>query len=374
MLRKSIILAHLLPLLLFSFLTGCAQYRDLTAGTVKEITGQGATSPLQKAKARKALKTGLPVVEQESVTVPALEEPPPPADYIVGTNDVLFFNVSGKAEFSSLPIALNAPTFGTARQPTGSRVDGNGNIQFPYLGTIKVGGLTLAQIQSRLLELMPKYIKEPWVVVEVGEYRSHPLYLLGQFRNSGTYYMDRPLNLLQGIALGNGYDPAANLSSARLIRDKKIVPVDIHDLLTRGDQRQNTWLKAGDTIYIPDNKNQQVFVFGAVKKGGPVPVPPTGLTLAQAIASAELRDAGHDIKHVRIIRSLSATRGELLVVDFDRMLRGEALPMHLKEGDIVFVPKSGVGDWNDVINEILPSLQAFSALLQPFVSIKFLSQ
>ena len=151
------------------------------------------------------------------------------------------------------------------------------------------------------------------------------------------------------------------------------MPVDINDLLTKGDQRNNIWLRPGDTIFIPDNKNRLVFVFGAVKKGGPVPIPPGGLTLAQAIATAELRDTGHDFQYIRIIRSHSATQGELLVVDFDKILRGESMPMPLHQGDIIFVPKSGLGSWNDAINEILPSLQAFSALLQPFVSIKYLS-
>ncbi len=62
-----------------------------------------------------------------------------------------------------------------------------------------------------------------------------------------------------------------------------------------------------------------------------------------------------------------------MVVDFDKILRGDAMPFPLQQGDIIYVPKSGLGTWNDAINEILPSLQAFSALLQPFVSIKYLS-
>ena len=133
-------------------------------------------------------------------------------------------------------------------------------------------------------------------------------------------------------------------------------------------------LREGDTVYIPDSRSQQVFLFGAVRKPGPVPVPPEGLNLAQAIGGTDLRDVGYDLKHVRIIRSLSTTRGELIVVDFDRMLRGETLPFQLMAGDVVYVPKSAFGTWNDAINEILPSLQAVSALLQPFVNIKFLSQ
>jgi len=185
--------------------------------------------------------------------------------------------------------------------------------------------------------------------------------------------MDRPLNILEGIALGKGYDPMADLSAARLIRASRTIPVDIYELLTNGDQRQNIWLKPGDTIYIPDNRNRQVFVFGAVQKPGPIQLYSTGLTLIQAIASAQLRDSGYDLSHVRIIRSHSPTRGELIIVDVDKIMQGEAISMTLKHGDIIYVPKSAMGNWNDAIKEMLPTLQAISAILSPFVNIKYLS-
>ena len=365
-------------------LTGCARYRDMPPGTVKEIRGSGfegvGVTDLQKAKPGSGLQTASPILEAQTVTVLPLAEPPPSPDYIVGPYDVLSINVSGKPEFSSIAstagssLSATPSNLGVVTQATGCRVDGSGNIQLPFVGTVHVWGMTLQEIQSRLLAIYPKYFNDPWVIVDINVYRSYPLYLLGQFRNSGTFYMDRPLNLLQGIALGSGYDNTADLSAARLIREKRTMPVDIYDLLTNGDQRQNVWLKSGDTIYIPDNKNQQVFVFGAVKKPGPLPIPPGGLTLTQAIASAELRDTGYDLNYVRIIRSYSATRGELMVVDFEKIMRGDALPLVLRQGDIVYVPKSHLGSWNDAINEILPSLQAFSAILSPFVQIKYLSQ
>jgi polysaccharide export outer membrane protein len=340
-------------------LAGCAAYRDISPGSVKQIPfGKAAESA---------------VVAEETVTVLPLDEQAPSPEYTIGPGDILFINVSGKPEFSSLSTTSSYSQLGNIQAPSGSRVDGNGNIQMPYLGTVHVGGMTLPQAQQQILDIAKKYLNDPWVVVEIGQHKSHPLYLLGQFRNAGTYYMDRPLNLLQGIALGNGYDINADITSARLIRNNKTAPVDINALLTQGDQRHNIWLKPGDTLYIPDNKSRLVFVFGAVKKGGPVTIPPGGLTLPQAIATAELRDTGHDFRYIRIIRSISATQGELMVVDFDKILRGEAMPLLLQQGDIVYVPKSGLGNWNDAIQEILPSLQAFSALLQPFVSIKYLS-
>lgn len=331
---------------------GCAGYVDIPAGTLKKIESPPCS----------------PVVERQQVSVPAaVSELPPSSDYVIGLNDVLYININGKQEFLVSGLSNNSKI-------QGSRVDGNGDVRIPLVGPIRVAGLTVAQAQERIREGLLKYLKEPWVVVEVAEFKSHPLYLLGQFKAPGTYYMDRQLTLAQGIALGNGFDSGAYLKSARLTRDNHIMPVDVYDLLLNGNPSQNVWLKAGDMIFIPDNTNQQVFVFGAVKKPGPVPMLQGGLNLAQAIGSAELRDTGYDFKHIRIIRSLSITKGELLVVDFDRILRGEALPLPLMAGDIIYVPRSHIGAWNDAINEILPSLQAISALLQPFVNIKFLTR
>lgn len=329
---------------------GCAgrSYRDLPAGTKVEAC------PV--------------VVEKQEIAVPSAKaEEAPPADYIIGYNDVLSVSINGKPEFT-------AGGTGSTNKVSGSRVDGNGNVHLPFVGAVKVAGLTVSQAEARIEEAARKYLTEPWVVVEIVDYKSRPIYLLGQFKVPGTYYMDRPLNLLQGIALGSGFDSSSNLRGARLTRGNKVMPVDIYDLLTRGDASQNVWLKPGDTIYIPDNQNRMVFVFGAVKKPGPIPMPTTGLNLAQAIGATDLRDTGYDIHYVRIIRSLTITRGELMVVDFDKVMRGEAVPPQLMDGDVVYVPKSAYGNWNDALADLLPSLQAISYALQPFVQIKFMQQ
>lgn len=336
--------------LLFILAAGCVgrSYRDLPAGTRVEAC------PV--------------VVERQEIDLArAKTDPVPAADYVIGCNDVLFVSIDGKPEFSTIGTS-------TATKVQGNRVDGEGNVHLPLIGSVNVAGLTVSAAQTRIEAAARQYLTNPWVVVEIADYKSRPLYLLGQFKAPGTYYMDRPLNLLQGVALGNGFDTAANLHGARLTRNNHIVAVDIYDLLTRGDTTQNVWLQPGDTIYIPDNQNRLVFVYGAVKKPGPVPMPTAGLNLAQAIGATDLRDTGYDIHYVRIIRSLSPTHGELLVVDFDKVMRGEAVPPPLMDGDVVYVPKSVYGDWNDAIADLLPSLQAVSALLQPFVNIKFLSQ
>lgn len=334
-------------------LTGCAvAQKKLEAGLVKQIEGLQHSS----------------IIERESVSVLSENEAPPPSpDYVIGVNDALYANVNGRPELGS-PLA-------TTGKVQGSRVDGKGFVHLPLVGKIQVAGLTIEQVRERLEEAYRPFIKNPWVVVEVSDYRSQPLYLIGQFKNPGVVYLDRPVNLLQGIALGNGLDNSADLRGARLVRNNQILNVDIYDLLHDGAVTQNIWLRPGDIIFVPDNKLQNVFVLGAVKKPGAVPLSHNQLSLVQAIAAAGgLEDLGYEERHIRIIRSLSTTRGELITLDMEKMLRGEAIPFSLIAGDIVYVPRSGLGDWNQTLNEILPTLQTIGALLNPFVQIKFLSQ
>ncbi|MGB5219244.1 MAG: polysaccharide biosynthesis/export family protein [Smithella sp.] len=348
--------------------TGCARHSGLSSGEVKTIRASDKVIPLEKKGPIQVSSSGdgSSVVEMENVTIPALKEPPPPKDYIIGPNDSIFVTVANAPEYSSTSIA-------TSSQQRGSRVDGNGNIQIPMLGLVKVGGMTLPQVRNHIQNLLKQYMREPSVVVEIIEYGSSPLYLLGQFKNSGVFYMDRPYNVLQGIARGGGYDSAsASPQSARIIRDNRVLPVDVYELLMRADQSQNIWLKPGDTIFMPDNKDQRVFVFGAGKTGMIVPLPPQGINLLQAIAAAGLQEIGYHSQNVHLIRSLSPTKGQLMVVDVDAILEGEAMPLQLCEGDVIYIPKSGMTSWNETIAEILPTLQAFGAILTPFVQLKYL--
>ncbi|MDD2580799.1 MAG: polysaccharide biosynthesis/export family protein [Desulfuromonadaceae bacterium] len=348
-------------------LTACAPtYRDLAPGTVLTINQQAQTSA---------------VVERQVDTIPPLApEPAPPAAYLIGSGDLLSITVYGHPELGSgggmaaTSQAAGPAGAAAAARPSGSRVDETGCVRLPLIGSVQLSGLSAAKAEEKLRSAYKPIIKEPWISVEVQEYRSRPLYLFGNFKKPGIVYMDRPLTLLQGIALADGIDNSAALRSARLSRNGKVQPVDIYELLANGDQRQNVWLHPGDAIYLPDKATQQVFVFGSVKKGGPVPMNNGQLNLTQALAAADPNFVGGDPVRIRIIRSLSPTRGELLVVDYDKIMRGEAFGLPLAEGDVVFVPRTSLGNWNDAIAEILPSLTAVSAILQPFVSMKYLSQ
>jgi polysaccharide export outer membrane protein len=158
------------------------------------------------------------------------------------------------------------------------------------------------------------------------------------------------------------------------------LPVNFQRLIREGDLRQNIMLEAGDVILVPDNASEQAFVFGGAPgsnpRGGAVPFVNGRLSLLQALAQVGFgqreRFQGR-LEDTVVIRSES-DRGELFVVDAERILEGEAASFELAPGDVVFVPTTAITNFNQALEQLLPTLQTISGLLTPFVQIKFLSQ
>lgn len=329
-------------------LSACARYEvrydDATSGTRIAVT--------------------TPILEQTPVEVPVppTDDQVGAVDYRVGPGDVLSITIPGQRKPAEDE---------TGRQ--GYRIYSSGKVLLPIVGGVPVAGLTVDEVQLKLIEVFRAYIKEPVVSVEVLEYKSQPIYLMGSFNKAGVQYLDRPVTLIQGIALGGGLAPTANLRGARLVREKRVVPVDIYELMYNNDLRHNVPMRPNDTLFVPGNEQANVFVLGAVKTEGPIPMQNGRLSLLQALSSAGLgTKSNYDEQHVRIIRSYSATKGELLVVDLGQIMNGRTLPLPLMDGDIVYVPSSAIANWNEAISQMLPTLQSFGAILQPFVQIQYL--
>jgi polysaccharide export outer membrane protein len=246
---------------------------------------------------------------------------------------------------------------------------------------VHVAGKTSEELHLFLEQELARYVKEPKVTVQVLFNGSIRYYLLGQFVAPGLKYADRPMRLLEALALGDSILlEKASLRGAYVSRDGKRLPVNFRRLLRDGDMRQNIRLHGGDMIFVPDNLSEQAFVFagaaGSNARGGAVPFINGHLDILQALAQSGMgfrERAQGRLSAVRVIRS-EADRGQFFVVDADSILRGEAANFPLVPGDIVFIPETGVTSWNEALQQILPTLETISGLLNPFVQIKFLSQ
>lgn len=299
--------------------------------------------------------------------------------YRVGPGDSLLVAVYGHPEFS---IASYAGTQNVSTNGRGSGlvIDNDGTIQFPLLGSVNVEGKTTHQLRTYLQRELARYIKAPQVTVQVIFAGSIRYYLLGQFADPGLKFSDRHMRLLEALSLGGSVDfEKASLRGAYVARKGRRLPVNFLRLLRYGDMKQNIALKPGDVVMVPNNTTDRVFVFGGVvgeQQGGTVPFLNGNLDILQALAQAGFgfqQRAQGVLSKTHVIRS-EGDRGELFIVNVDRIVDGKAANFYLSPGDVIFVPTNAITNWNLAIQQLLPSLQAVSAVLNPFVQVQFLRE
>ena len=279
----------------------------------------------------------------------------PQRSYRVGPGDDLKFNIFGEEGMTDIT----------------ARVDGAGYVQLPIVETVRVRGKTTRQIQQVVKESYSSHFNNPWITVELVHAESHPLFFLGEFKSSGVQYLEHPRTLLEALAMGGGMTPDAYLPGARLIRDDKMCIVDLHGLLKEGRFDQNVYVTGGDVIFAPRKEDMQIYVLGAVGKPQAVPFGAEGRTVLEALSMAQGHIKGKALlSDVRIIRSYSTVEGELLIVDVEKMLKGRALDYPLEPGDVLYVPQTSFGNWNDAIAAILPSLELIGGIISPIVLIE----
>lgn len=278
--------------------------------------------------------------------------------YVVGPGDNLRFNIFGEEGMSDIT----------------ARVDDAGFVQLPIVELVQVGGKSTRDIQAELKTAYGTEFIDPWITVELVEAESAPIYFLGEFREPGVRYMNGATNVLEAIALAGGLEEDAYLPGARLLRGDHTCTVDLNALLRNGAFDQNVWIKPHDVIFAPRKEDMSVYVLGAVGSPQAVPFGGDGRTLLQVLSIAGGPVPGQAyLAEIRIIRAASPTRGELIVVDAAAVMAGRGLDFPLEPGDVVFVPRSAMGDWNVALGQILPSLQVLGGVLTPITLIESLN-
>lgn len=290
--------------------------------------------------------------------------------YILGPNDIISVMVYMHPDVS-------VPSADTTGNVGGVLITSDGTVQLPLIGNIQLAGLTIDQARQAITTAYAAYINDPKVAVQLVQAQSLSYYLLGAFTQPGVKYPLHELTLLEALSLGGSVDISnADLYQAYVAQGSVKLPVDLHALLVEGDLSQNILLRSGDAIVVPSSTSENAFVFGAVGRPGAVPFQSGALSLLQALSVSGMDLADYTdarLSRIHIIRAHGRS-ASFMIVDARAIMDGEALPFTLRPGDIVFVPPTEIATWNQVLSQLLPSLQTVSDVLNPFVSIKYLKQ
>jgi len=257
------------------------------------------------------------------------------SDYRVGAGDLLeisVFSVSGFQHFV--------------------RVSSSGFVKLPLLGQIHVAGRTCAEIEDLLTKKLDgEYINDPDVIVQVKEYRSQSVLVLGAVRSPGLYQLTHDLTLVDVLALAGGVTVDAGDTvtiQRRAVRPEggqqaspQLTEVNLEELIANGNTVVNLPVYGGDVINVVQRVQEVYYVIGEVNSSGAFPlrrVEP--LRISQALAQAGGPQKTAKMSKSVLLRYDEKGERKEIPVDFAAILQGRQPDFNVLPNDIIFVPGS----------------------------------
>ena len=180
---------------------------------------------------------------------------------VIKPDDLLQITITALDIEAVRPFNLAAVTYatssnsaiGVAQQQT-YLVDTKGEIEFPVLGKIKIGGLTRDETIDLLKgKLSPDYIKEPNINIRIANYK---ISVLGDVQRPGSYNIpNERITVLDALALAGDVNISGQRNNILIIREE-----DNKKVQYRIDIRSNQlltspvyYLQQNDVIYVEPN-------------------------------------------------------------------------------------------------------------------------
>lgn len=138
------------------------------------------------------------------------------------------------------------------------RVSQRGYISYPFIGEVRVTGLTVSALEEKLTRLLsPDYFINPQITVFLERYHSRRIFILGAVNNPGSCAIpaERELTVVEAISLAGGFTEDAAINKTKIVRvedgvEKSIV-VRIKDITKAGDKSKDIILKPNDIVIVP---------------------------------------------------------------------------------------------------------------------------
>tara|TARA_B100001287_G_C22655994_1_gene517742 strand:+ start:112 stop:1242 length:1131 start_codon:yes stop_codon:yes gene_type:complete len=245
-------------------------------------------------------------------------------------------------------------------------IDQEGMIDLPFIGKVKLDDLTLNEAQNILLQVIQNFYKNPDLQINIEEFNSSKVYIVGAVRNQITINLDqKPIKLIEAAIQANFNPSAADKlfgTKGLLRRDNKVYKIDLLNAFQSNDEKENFYLKKDDVIFI-DRNSDAIHVFGEVTKPG-VYFPNMDYSLTELVSTAGLNQLTANAKKVYVIREKYNSFLEVDVFQLDikspvNLVAGRKFL--LQEKDIVFIPPTEIVKWNRVISLLMPQTDLFKS-------------
>tara|TARA_B100001939_G_scaffold336979_1_gene340717 strand:- start:2014 stop:3153 length:1140 start_codon:yes stop_codon:yes gene_type:complete len=245
-------------------------------------------------------------------------------------------------------------------------IDQDGMIDLPFIGKVKLDNLTLNEAQNILTEVIKDFYKNPDLQINIEEFNSSKVYIVGAVRNQTTINLDqKPVKLIEAAIRAN-FNPSSEDkifgTKGILRRDGNVYKINLSNAFNGADEKENFYLKKNDVIFI-DRNSDAIHVFGEIQKPG-VYFPNLDYSLTELISTSGLNQLTANAKKVYVIREKYNSFLEVDVFQLDirnpvNLIAGRKFMLQPK--DIVFVPPTEIVKWNRTISLLLPQTDLFNS-------------
>jgi polysaccharide export outer membrane protein len=280
--------------------------------------------------------------------------------YQIGPGDILNIVVWEHPELALTPANSNVSTGSTSQVDVGNgyNVSADGFIQFPFVGPVKVAGLTEYQVRKVITQRIGAFVNDPQVTVRIQAYRHDRVYVDGEVRTPGLQTMnDIPLTLPEAINRAGGFTVDADRSSITLTRKNVTTKINLPRLTRDGINPQSIMLQNGDLLRVANRNDSKVYLLGEVLHTASQTMRDGELTLGDALGEAGgVTPESSNPRQIYVIRRGDQGRAEIYHLDAASPTAYVlASAFELKSHDVVFVDPAPVVRWNRVISMLLPS-------------------
>ena len=256
--------------------------------------------------------------------------------------DVISIATYGAPELTTNTQTSTGTIFGaTPPLVVGLKVSAMGEVVLPYLGVVKLAGLTLSEASIYLNKALREgeFLVDPQVSVQLVESPTRIITVIGEVQRPAAVPAFEQLRLLDVISACGGFTTLA--SHTITVRRPSVPDPIIVQLGTdpRATNESNIPLMAGDTVIVPKVGN--VFVVGQVKTQGTIPLSSnTPVTVMRAISMAGGVLYGAALSKARIIRTTADNQHVEIMLDLKKLMNGKQQDVALASDDILFIPSN----------------------------------
>jgi protein involved in polysaccharide export with SLBB domain len=308
-------------------------------------------------KARQMEIEQLPTVDRLAVLAAPIE------------NEV-FATIDGIVEYKIGPGDILEITYWEGSTSTKEEilVHADGKISFSFVEDVPAKGLTASQLDDLLTKRLQRYVRKPRIDVVVKEFNSKTVTLLGAiaFRNvkgtgPGEYRLSGKTTLLELITKAGGPVEGSDLQRINIRRKSgESISLNLFEAIHQGDPSKDFVLDDKDVIFIPTlaKDGNRIYVFGEVAQPGVYSFKDPDIRLSDVIAEAGGPTVFATESSTKIIRG-DITKPEILSANLESLLESgdQSQNVALVAGDLVYVPRSWVGDFKRFSEQLMPLFQ-----------------